>query len=125
MIPFQITFLDFPESDFVLMAAKKRVAKLERFFERIVRCEVIIACPHRHRHTDRLFHVQVRIFIPGEDVFINRDPSKDEAHRDVYVAIRDAFDAAERVLQDRVHLMRHQTKFHPPKPDSATLTNGD
>lgn len=116
-VPFKITFLDFPESDSVWLAIQKRVEKLEHFFNRIIRCEVNISCPHRHRHANRLFHVQIHIYIPGEDVIVNRNPSQNEAHQDVYVAIRDSFNAAERILHDRVQILRHQTKFHEPKPE--------
>jgi ribosomal subunit interface protein len=110
MKPFQITFLDFPESDAVWLAVQKRIERLEHFFKRIIRCEVVLSCPHRHRHADRLFHVQIRIFIPGEDIIVKRNHPKDEAHRDIYVAIRDAFDAAERILKDQVRKARHEVK---------------
>ena len=114
MIPFQITFLDFPESDAVWVAIQSRVEKLEHFYDRIVRCEVTVACPHRHRKMNRLYHVQIHLSIPGEDVYVNRNPSKNEAHRDIYVAIRDTFNAAERILQDKVRIVRHKVKFHEP-----------
>ena len=112
MVPFQITFLDFPESDAVWIAVQKRVEKLERFFTGIIRCEVTISCPHRHRHADRLYHVQIHLSLPGEDVIISHDREKDQSHRDVYVAIRDSFRAAERKLQDRVRVLRHYVKSH-------------
>lgn len=112
MIPFQITFLDFPESDAVWIAVQKKVEKLEHFFANIVRCEVVISCPHRHRHADRLYHVQIHLSMPGEDVIISHDREKNESHRDIYVAIRDAFRAAERQLQDRVRILRHEVKSH-------------
>jgi ribosomal subunit interface protein len=112
MIPFQITFRDFSSSDAVWVAVQNRVEKLETFFDRIVKCDVVISAPHRHRHADRLYHIQVHISIGGEDIHINREPEKDEAHTDIYVAIRDAFDAAERKLQDRIKRMRNQVKTH-------------
>ena len=112
MIPFQISFLDFPESDAVWIAVQNRIEKIEQFFDRIIRCEVTISCPHRHRHTDRLYHIQIRLFIPGDDVVVNRNPSKNEAHRDIYVAIRDAFNAAERILRERVRILRNEVKHH-------------
>jgi hypothetical protein len=69
MIPFQITFLDFPKSDAVWMAAQKRIEKLELFFYRIIRFEVVISCPHRHRHADRVRKIRHKVkFLeePGE-----------------------------------------------------------
>lgn len=112
MIPFQITFLDFPESDAVWLAVQKRIEKLENFFERIIRCEVAISLPHRRRHADRLYHIQIRIFLPGDDVIITRKPVQNEAHRDVYVAIRDSFNAAERLLREKVRIIRDRSKAH-------------
>jgi cold shock CspA family protein len=122
MIPFQITFQDFPESDAVWIATQKRIEKLERFFSRIIRCEVVISCPHRHRHSDRLYHVQIHIVIPGDDVIVNRSPLQNEAHRDVYVAIRDSFNAAERILQDRIRIIRNQTKHHEPPAEDGRIS---
>lgn len=125
MIPFQITFRDFPESDAVWLATQRRIEKLEHFFDRIVRCEVTISCPHRHRHADRLYHAQVHLTIPGGDIIVNSNHPKDEAHRDVYVAIRDSFNAVERMLKERVRIIRHETKLHEqrstplPKNDST------
>lgn len=122
MIPFQITFLDFPESDPVWLAVQKRIEKLEHFFDRIIRCEVAIALPHRHRHADRLYHIQIRIFLPGDDIIIARKPVQNEAHRDIYVAIRDSFAAAERLLREKVRIIRSksrptalQAKSHQPE----------
>ncbi len=122
MIPFQITFLDFPESDAVWVAIQNRVEKLEHFYDRIVRCEVTVACPHRHRKMNRLYHVQIHLSIPGEDVYVNRNPSKNEAHRDIYVAIRDTFNAAERILQDKVRIVRHKVKFHEPTSTEGKIS---
>jgi cold shock CspA family protein len=122
MIPFQITFLDFPESDAVWMAVQKRIEKLEHFFDRIVRCEVAISCPHRHRQADRLYHIQIHLIIPGEDVIVNRNHPKDETHRDIYVAIGDSFNAAERILQDRVRIVRHKTKFHEQQSEEGKIS---
>ena len=122
MIPFQITFLDFPESDAVWIAVQKRVEKLEHFFDRIVRCEVVVSCPHRHRQVDRLFQIQIRLYIPKEDVIVNHNATKNEAHRNIYVAIRDAFNAAERILQDKIKILRRQVKFHERKT-TENLTN--
>ncbi len=119
MFPFQITFLDFNESDAVWLATQKRIEKLELFFERIVRVEVAISAPHRHRRFDRLYHIQIHIFLPGDDIVINRQPVDNEAHRDIYVAIRDSFNAAERLLREKGRSIRtrsrvHQTSTHHP-----------
>lgn len=112
MFPFQITFLDFAESDAIWLAAQKRIEKLEHFFDRIIRVEVAISAPHRHRHADRLYHIQIHIFLPGDDIIINRKPVQNEDHRDIYVAIRDSFNAAERLLREKARSIRDRSRAH-------------
>ena len=113
MFPFQITFLDFSESDAIWLAIQKRIEKLEHFFDRIVRVETSISLPHRHRHSDRLFHIQIHIILPGEDIVVNRKPVHNEAHRDVYVAIRDSFNTAERLLREKSQSISDRSRAHP------------
>jgi len=112
MIPFQITFLNFPESDAVRQVVQRKIEKLEKFFDRLIKCEVGVSLPHRHRMMDRLFHIQIRLFLPGDDIIITRKPAKNEAHRDIYVAIRDSFNAAERLLREKARLIHKKNKAH-------------
>jgi cold shock CspA family protein len=43
----------------------------------------------------------VRLTVPGgKEIVSSHDPGPDEAHEDVYVAIRDSFNAAKRQLED-------------------------
>ena len=43
---------------------------------------------------------------------LTRDPQEDHAQEDMYVAIRDAFDAARRQLQDFMRVQRREVKRH-------------
>ena len=52
---------------------------------------------------------------------INRDPKDHHAHEDVYVAIRDAFDAVRRKLQDYARKQRGDVKSHE-KPPHGTVS---
>lgn len=112
MIQPKITFRDFPPSDAVRTAIESRAEKLDRLFDRILSCEVVVSAPHRHRHADRNYHVQIHLGVSGPDIFIDREPEQNDDHTDIYVAIRDAFDAAERKLQDHARKMRGEVKHH-------------
>src|SRR5262245_38162021 len=92
----EITFKDLAKSEALEARIHECIAKLERVFDRIVRCEVLIETPHRHHHTGRPFHVRVHLGVPGDDIIASHD---DE---DAYVAVRDAFIAAKRQLEDYV-----------------------
>lgn len=111
-LPFQITFRGFKSSDAVWAAVQERVEKLEKLHARATSCEVVISMPHRHNTHGRIFHVEVRLHIPGHDFIINREPEKKAEHGDVYVAIRHAFDALERKLEDFMKIRRGAVKHH-------------
>ncbi|GIL17706.1 MAG: hypothetical protein BroJett040_14570 [Oligoflexia bacterium] len=109
-IPFQITFIDFPESDAIWLAVQERIEKLTHYNDHIIKCEVTISCPHRHHHADRYYHVNVHIYLPRNEIVISRNPEKDEAQKDIYVAIRNAFDSAERVLKEKIRMRRNRVR---------------
>ena len=97
------------------------IDKLERFFGRITACRVVVRKPQgRRRHGD-LYAVAVHLTLPnGQDVHADRNPPEDHAHEDVYVAIRDAFKAARRKVQDEAHKLRGDVKRHE-KPATAII----
>lgn len=120
MIPFSITFRDFPESDSLWMAIQSRIQRLEHFFDHIIRSDIVISSPHRHSHREPTYHVIVRVKIPGQEIVINKDHHDDKAHRDAYLAIRDAFDAADRVLEEKTRIIKGMVKHHE-KPNRQSV----
>jgi len=59
-----------------------------------------------------LFHVRVDLKVPGREIVVGRDPAANRGHEDIYVAIRDAFDAAQRLLEDHARQVRRDVKLH-------------
>ncbi len=115
-IPVQITFRDVPPSEAVEAHIREKVAKLEKFFDHLMACRVVVEAPHRHHHKGRLYHVRIDLTIPGGELVVSRAHNDEHAHEDVYVAIRDAFDAARRQLQDHVRRRRGEVKVHEGPP---------
>jgi cold shock CspA family protein/ribosome-associated translation inhibitor RaiA len=116
MIPLQITFRDFESSEAVEARIRKRAEALNRFAPHLTACRVIVEAPHRHHQKGKLYHVRVECTLPGHDIVVSREGHDQPGHSDVYVAIRDAFDAAKRELEDRVRLLRGATKTHEVAP---------
>jgi len=112
-IPVQVTFKNLPVSEAVEDDVRLRASKLEKVFDRITRCDVTIALPHRHHNQGRLYSVRIDLSIPHHKIVINRDHAEDHTHEDVYIAVRDAFDVARRQIEDSVQLMRYQIKTNP------------
>jgi ribosome-associated translation inhibitor RaiA len=80
---------------------------------------VAIESPHKHQYKGKLYHVVVDVHVPGKEIVVSRAPDDQQAHEDVYVAIRDAFDAARRQIQDYVRIRRGKVKAHEPPPQGA------
>jgi ribosomal subunit interface protein len=109
-VPLQISFRNMDPSPAVEAIVREKAAKLDRFFERIVSCDVTIEAPHRHHHKGKRYKVRIDVGMPGNDVHVNQEGPKNQAHDDVYVAIRDAFDAAVRQLEDHARKLRGDVK---------------
>ena len=121
-IPVDITYKEIGRTDALDRRIHDWVEKLERVFDRITRCEVLVETPHRHRRQGRTFHVRVRLTVPGGEIVASHDPGPDGAHEDVYVALRDAFTAARRQLEDHVRSrLRREVKVHE-EPQHARIT---
>ncbi|MFZ5834724.1 MAG: HPF/RaiA family ribosome-associated protein [Pseudomonadota bacterium] len=116
-VPYEITFDGMDPSDAVRARVEKEINRLERFHDRITSCRVAITAPGKHKRQGGLFDVRIFMAIPGgAEVAAQRNPGKDHAHEDVYVAIRDAFAAARRQLQDKDRKIENNVKLHAAPP---------
>ncbi len=110
--PLQITFRHMDSSDAVVARIRERTAELERYSDRMTSCRVVVECRHPRHQQGNLFRVRVDLKVPGREIVVGRDPAAHRAHEDVYVAIRDAFDAARRLLEDHLRERRGEVKLH-------------
>lgn len=94
-VTLQITTRDIPHSDALESHIREKAAKLEKFYPHIMSCRIVVELPHKHHHQGRLFDVHIDMTVPGGELVVNR-----VANEDAYVAVRDAFDAAKRQLED-------------------------
>jgi len=115
-LPLQITFRYMEPSAAIEARVRDRADKLERFYDRIMGCRVVVEAPHRHHHQGKLYHVRIDLTVPNGEVVVSREPAEHHAHEDVYVAIRDAFDAAQRRLADYARRQRKDVKVHEEPP---------
>jgi ribosomal subunit interface protein len=106
-IPLQIAArnLELPET--VKEAIRDKAEKLDKYYTQIMRCRVVVEVPHRHRHEGILYNVHIDMTVPGAELLVKREPSKD-----LDIAIRDSFDAARRKLEDFARRQRGAVKHH-------------
>lgn len=103
-IPLQLTFHNVQASESVEAKIRENVQKLERFYNRVINCRVTVDSPHRNQRKGNLYHVRIDLTVPNEKIIVNHNPSDEESHTDIYIAIRDAFESARRQLQDYASL---------------------
>ncbi len=111
-LPLQVTFRNLPPSDAITASIRKHADKLNQFYDRIMSCRVVVEAPHQHHHKGNLYQVRIDLTVPHKELIVNREPPAHQAHEDIYVAIRDAFAAAQRQLTAYAQSHRHQVKSH-------------
>jgi ribosomal subunit interface protein len=95
----QITVRGMESSPALEARIHEKVASLERLSDRITSCHVTLEAPPAHQRHGKLFAVHLVIHVPEKQLVFGRAAHHDPAHADIYLAIRDAFAAAERGLE--------------------------
>jgi cold shock CspA family protein len=109
-LPLQITARDISLSEAAEADIHAKAANLDTYYDGIMSCRVVVEGPVRH-HRKGPFTVRIDLTVPGAELVVDR-----HADVDLYVAIRDAFDAARRRLEDYARRQRGDVKSHEETP---------
>jgi len=112
-VPMQLQFRGLEPSDFISNSVWDHVEKLEGFYDRMTSCSVTVSAPHHHKHLGKIYQVKVHIYLPGGEIWASTEGEHNQAHEDVYVCIRDAFQMARRRLEDFIRKQRVMVKSKP------------
>ena len=107
-IPLQISLHGITHSDALYESIRGKAAKLERFYDHILSCRVVLEVAARHKRKGRQYTARIDHKVPGSEIAVTH-----EHDEDVQVALRDAFDAARRRLEDYARVQRGDVKSHP------------
>jgi ribosome-associated translation inhibitor RaiA len=110
-MPIQI---DLVTKDIALTGAAKDEIKargehLQHFDEKLSRVRITLEGPSRH-HKQGLFKVKIDVHVPGAELVVEKEHTKD-----LQIALREAFDAATRRIEDHVRRRRGFVKKHEEK----------
>lgn len=102
---FQVVFHNIDQSAALIENVNKRIEKLQRFSNDIIGGRVVLDSPHNNHHKGKVFSVTVEIHTSGKEVIVRQGQHDKPEHEDIYVAVRDAFNVAERQLKatDKKH----------------------
>jgi cold shock CspA family protein/ribosome-associated translation inhibitor RaiA len=133
-LPIQITFRNMDSSPAVEARVREEAEKLSEFYDSIMGCRVMVEIPHQHRQQGKRFHIRIDLTVPGCEIVVKHEPSlrgsiqrietqkrkKEQEvaapHKDIYVAIHNAFKAARRRLQDYARKQSGAVKQHELSP---------
>jgi ribosome-associated translation inhibitor RaiA len=99
--PITLSFRDIERSGALEERARTLGARLERFSERIMRCHMTLEGPGNGPGAS--YMVKIDLAVPGAQIHADSLHVDGAGHKDIYLALRDAFNAAKRQLQ---HLHR-------------------
>jgi ribosomal subunit interface protein len=102
---FQIVFHNIDQSDAITDNVNKRIDKLFRFASDIIGGRVVLDAPHNNHQKGKVYSVTLEVHTSNKQVVVTQEQHDNHAHEDLYVAIRDAFNAAERQFKsvDKKH----------------------
>lgn len=116
-IPLRISLHGIARSDALYNAIRENADRLERYCDRIMRCRVVLELLGRHKRKGKEFSVRIDLKVPGGELAVTREPDEN-----LQVALRDAFDAARRQLEDYARTQRGDFKRHAPEVTGASKT---
>ncbi len=111
-VPLQIVCRGFSCSESIDAKVRSRVDKLEELYSNLTSCRVVIESPHHHHHKGSAYRVSIAVAVPNGEVVVDHAGGDEESHADVYVAVRDAFDAVDRRLKSWAQRQRGAVKSH-------------
>lgn len=125
LTPLEISFHGLERSEAVEARIREKFGKIEQRFDRVTHGRVVMSAPARRAPLPKLFHVRIEIGVPGHaPIVVKHEPDDANAHTDPMLALRDAFAAAMRQVEDLVGRMdkparREQARRKPAKNGAA------
>lgn len=98
----EISFRDIGHSDAIEQHIREKAGKLTSTFDDIISIRAVVAMPHNHSSKGKLAHVSLEVGLPGQTVAITRDHHDNPEHEDMYLAVSDAFEKAQRKVK-KIH----------------------
>ncbi len=117
----QIHFHGIDTSPALEASIREKSNKLEQFHPNVTSCRVVVQRPHNHKQQGEEFLVSIDVAVPGGNIVANQ-----ARRQDVHVALRDAFFAARRQLDEHARRLRVDAKrrIEPRAIDAGSSASG-
>ncbi len=120
--PVEVAFQHCEPTNEIRAEIDKQTRRLEKCGDRLTSCHVVVSRPQGRRRTGNLFQVDIRVAMPDhKDVIVDREHRRAPEHQHVLVAIREAFDAAVRQIQEAERDLRGDVKRRLPHEEGGRV----
>lgn len=106
-LPIQITLRDIPASEALEDTIRKKAEKLDQYYQRITSCRIVLELIQNHKHQGKIYNARIDVKVPGKELVVTH-----QEDQDMYVALRDAFDAVARQLEEHAKKRQGNVKRH-------------
>lgn len=107
----EVHFHGIEKSEAVEMRIQEKVAKLEKYFERLSRARIVIEAPHRNAQKPLAYLVKIELSVPGrQPIVVSHERAGNQGSEDLSLAVRDAFEAATRKVEDLARKLSERSK---------------
>ena len=115
-LPLEISFRNTDRSPAVERVVRQRAQALARHCDRLMHCRVVIEMTGRSQRKGRLYRARIDMKLPRQIISVGHASKANPGHADVFLAVRHAFDAASRRVQDFSRRRRGDVKLHEEPP---------
>jgi ribosomal subunit interface protein len=106
LVPLHITFRGMSHSAALEAHVRRRAGKLDRYYDRITACHVVVELAHRHHRQGKRYRVSIDMAVPRGELAVAHTASDDRNFEDAHAAVDEAFDDATRRLEDYAQRLR-------------------
>jgi cold shock CspA family protein len=115
-IPIRVDYRNVRPTAIIEKRIRRKAAKLDRIFNRITACRVTVEGPDSYPRKGGQFTVRLDLTVPGQEIVISRRHAENLA-----VAVREAFEAAQRKLEDYSRIRRNNVKQRKKPPEGRVV----
>jgi ribosome-associated translation inhibitor RaiA len=121
----EVHFHGIEKSDAIEQRVRDKVAKLQRYFERMTSCRVGIEAPQRTPQKPKVFQIKIEIGMPRrKPIVVSHERVGSHANEELALAIRDAFETAMRKVDGTAARIGQRSKLdrgrRKPRPVAQT-----
>jgi ribosome-associated translation inhibitor RaiA/cold shock CspA family protein len=111
--PLQITFKNLDKSEHIENMIRERIDRLDQLYPRLIGCRVVLERPAGSATAKASLGIAIELDVPGRPKIVaKREDERRDAKGDSLKLISQAFDAAQRQLEDLARVASRDVKAH-------------